>query len=533
MACASACPRCGFSILDLATIPPFPHPELLVSEAAPTDSEAAAVHAAISTTKQRILAIEEEMERLGRALKECTARRKELRVFGCKQRSAHSLFRRLPHEVLAEVFLRYQEIDEANERDWRSGDLSSSAPKWIVAQVCGRWRAVALSTPRLWTNIKLLAAGDMTEDSFVSLLSLQIERSGELPLSLQYRAPYTFSADARRSILDLLWSFAYRWQEVGLCLSDGDFQAFIGFTGASFPLLSTLKLSRDESFSPGSTFLDCPRLQHLTLPRHPRADLSKFPWVQLKTLRLRRCPPEDILSIIRQMLRIETISLYGCDKPAPNTTTIPTRSETLQSLNLHYAFGDSRESPSQITILSTLEAPALQQLSIVGISQCGPHITGFLARSRCPLTHLVLRDNYLHNNAIFAILALTPELTHLDVDEFSLQIPSLDPLIEALPRLAPRLAFLSFTVRYFPEPTPPSWWSSSRAAAASWIKSLLSSANVYVRAMPRRWILVVCLATTIAAATIARCAWGVCYLDLWIALGSLRDEGLPAFARSG
>ncbi|KAJ7472774.1 hypothetical protein FB451DRAFT_1006778, partial [Mycena latifolia] len=112
----------------------------------PTDSEAAAVHAAISTTEKTILAIEEEMERLGRALKECTARRKELRVFGYKQRSALSLFRRLPHEVLAEVFLRHQEDEED------SGDLRR-APKWIVAQVCGRWRAVALSTPRLWTSI--------------------------------------------------------------------------------------------------------------------------------------------------------------------------------------------------------------------------------------------------------------------------------------------------------------------------------------------------------------------------------------------
>ncbi|KIM76288.1 hypothetical protein PILCRDRAFT_24370, partial [Piloderma croceum F 1598] len=49
----------------------------------------------------------------------------------------------LPHEVLSEIFLCYNDSFSSFRRPLRLGS------------VCSRWRTIALSTPRLWTSFVL------------------------------------------------------------------------------------------------------------------------------------------------------------------------------------------------------------------------------------------------------------------------------------------------------------------------------------------------------------------------------------------
>ncbi|KAJ6545032.1 hypothetical protein DFH09DRAFT_1367649 [Mycena vulgaris] len=415
MSCASACPCCTFSVLDSATVPPSPHPELL-SDTLPSDSEAASIQTAIDTSEQNILAIEEEMTRLGKALNECSARRRELREFAYTQRSAFSPFRRLPSELLAEIFLQCRE----QESSW--GLRSNS--EWVVAQVCGRWRAVALSTPSLWADIEVSSPslgyrGSMSEKLLVSLLSLQIERSRQHPLSLRYLAAREFSPDTRRSILELFLSVAHRWLDVCLNLTNEDLQRLNRFN-RGFPLLSKFKICTWGSRGPHRKnfprlpAVATPRFSHPDLPSHPLPHLLKISWAQLKTCVLLNSP-SDVLMILQRTSSIVDISIYDDGLLGPDSPT-PELDHDLVS----------RLKPGNP----------------------GPHIPGFLTRSRCPLTHLTLRYTGLPSSALLEILVLTPELTHLVAHGEDLTFSDLIVGGLAHASLARRLTSLSLSGRF-------------------------------------------------------------------------------------
>ncbi|KAJ7780971.1 hypothetical protein B0H16DRAFT_1298893, partial [Mycena metata] len=51
---------------------------------------------------------------------------------------------RLPPEILAQIFL----TSVGNPEDY--SDIFSWEAPWLLSHVCGRWRAIALSTPGLW-----------------------------------------------------------------------------------------------------------------------------------------------------------------------------------------------------------------------------------------------------------------------------------------------------------------------------------------------------------------------------------------------
>ncbi|KAJ7780963.1 hypothetical protein B0H16DRAFT_1496688 [Mycena metata] len=61
---------------------------------------------------------------------------------------ACDLTTRLPPEILAEIFL----TSLVNGEDSDSDILSWEAP-WLLSDVCGRWKAIALSTPELWCSL--------------------------------------------------------------------------------------------------------------------------------------------------------------------------------------------------------------------------------------------------------------------------------------------------------------------------------------------------------------------------------------------
>lgn len=93
---------------------------------------------------------------------------------------------RLPTELLSEIFLRHVEDHHAVIRRLQADTvellnlLNWGHYTWItVTHVCRHWRSVALSFPRLWTDIDC-----RREDCTAEFL----RRSGSVPLALSYRS---------------------------------------------------------------------------------------------------------------------------------------------------------------------------------------------------------------------------------------------------------------------------------------------------------------------------------------------------------
>ncbi|KAJ6507761.1 hypothetical protein C8R47DRAFT_1099485 [Mycena vitilis] len=431
------CPNCGFSVLDTTRIPFSPYPEPL-SSLTPSPSEAAAIQMAIEKADQNIWAIEEELERLKRALNAHSARRRELQEFELKQRSMLSALRKLPNELLVQIFLACREDTVLGVGELRF------ASSWIMTRVCGLWREVAISTPSLWAviDVSRWSKGYTSERCLIQLLTQQIQWSGAVPLTLQWEQPKTLSEEGRQSMLELLLSVAHRWRDANLVLSHQDY-ADVFKHQRSFPLLHKLGLSRTEPSSREYTFPACPLLRDLALPPQPSLERLDFPWAQLRTCRFSASPPGDVLALIRLMPNLVEASIDRTRNIQHQDHHTETTSPTLQRLSIAL-YGDGTED-----LLRALLAPALQHL-VVENSHLGPELHGFLVRSRCTLTSLRLRYIKLPGPMLLDILASTPDLTQLAVLDSEMDVS--DALIGTLtadvpgsPTLVPHLASLSLS----------------------------------------------------------------------------------------
>ncbi|KAG6908866.1 hypothetical protein DXG01_002940 [Tephrocybe rancida] len=107
---------------------------------------------------------------------------------------------RIPDEILAELLSAVVETNTTHvlgER-WQEGIATphSRWPQVPLSHVCQRWRAVALSTPSLWAKVmyrESLSGRQHDHDTEVEILRLIIQRSGNLPVDIDYENPSNFA----------------------------------------------------------------------------------------------------------------------------------------------------------------------------------------------------------------------------------------------------------------------------------------------------------------------------------------------------
>ncbi|KAJ7587983.1 hypothetical protein C8J56DRAFT_755784, partial [Mycena floridula] len=115
----------------------------------------------------------EKLEKLREEVKATQRNISQLERSLCQFASEISPVRSIPPEILTEIFSRC--ITE------RYNPSSRSAIPRILSQVCSSWRALAISSPALWTSINIFAdAGDRN----YSNLEEALERSGNRHLDL-------------------------------------------------------------------------------------------------------------------------------------------------------------------------------------------------------------------------------------------------------------------------------------------------------------------------------------------------------------
>ncbi|KAJ7168012.1 hypothetical protein C8R46DRAFT_1094694 [Mycena filopes] len=145
--------------------PPTPYPQLLPSSAGPpTDSQATVLRAEIECTEAAISIADSHLRRLRSALEQLLRYREDLESAVATHRGVLSALRRLPNEILVEIF-QYTIIP--------SGSAFRRAP-WVMSHVSSHWRAVAIGSPMLW---RYITAGRVRDAVFAAnLLLLQVQR---------------------------------------------------------------------------------------------------------------------------------------------------------------------------------------------------------------------------------------------------------------------------------------------------------------------------------------------------------------------
>lgn len=143
-----------------------------------------------------------------------------------------SCIRRLPSELLGEIFLRCLPPKPHIEPD------AINAPLLLLA-VCRRWRKVALGTPRLWCSL-LVRSSHRIQRQGVFFYHHWLSRARACPLSL--------AVDTRRPPRNPVWRY-----EVTELLQPYTSRA------------ARLHITFDDVTAPNLLLQDVPMLQHLTL----------------------------------------------------------------------------------------------------------------------------------------------------------------------------------------------------------------------------------------------------------------------------
>ncbi|KAE9384298.1 hypothetical protein BT96DRAFT_793957, partial [Gymnopus androsaceus JB14] len=153
---------------------------------------------------------EREVMRLQSQIMFIQEQQKRLRAYKTKIHSLSSPIRKIPNEILASIF------DSACEAQWNL--LQDYIPALSLSATCTRWRSLALSSPNLWSRLKLeITSGEIAPvgvhdlDSFVATVKLFFERSGKhnLEIDLDIRGEET---DQSPSVLELLFEHSQRWK---------------------------------------------------------------------------------------------------------------------------------------------------------------------------------------------------------------------------------------------------------------------------------------------------------------------------------
>ncbi|KAJ7691978.1 hypothetical protein B0H17DRAFT_551689 [Mycena rosella] len=219
---ASRCPECGAvnigsptqhpRQLDVTSRTPH-HAQLLNSNEVPTESDVLMVKSEISETDERLVCLDDQILRLRDRLKELEEEHVALSSYRAQHYGIISPLRRMPSEVLGEIFLCTLPSVHARGRT----TLSNSPWRipWLLSQISGRWRAIVLSTPSLWSLVVL----DFSRANAnpLSMVKTQIARAQSL--KVHFFGSETNDARPQIEMFRCLLEHSPQWEELSIELT--------------------------------------------------------------------------------------------------------------------------------------------------------------------------------------------------------------------------------------------------------------------------------------------------------------------------
>ncbi|KAJ7162278.1 hypothetical protein C8R46DRAFT_346944 [Mycena filopes] len=191
----------------------------------PTDQE-------IERIRQDLVLQTKEAERLDNLIQELSTQRDKIRTYIASHRALISTPRRLPRDIIDEIFL-------ACLPTTRNATMSFKEAPLLLCRVCSAWRHIALSTPALWASLHIPFHFVLADERRMPALVEWLERSGACPLSLSLvgdgsdhgwgESNIFLESEAVASLHELLASHAKRWRRVKLAeFYPGTLSQFVG-----------------------------------------------------------------------------------------------------------------------------------------------------------------------------------------------------------------------------------------------------------------------------------------------------------------
>ncbi|KAF8801173.1 hypothetical protein BYT27DRAFT_7198479 [Phlegmacium glaucopus] len=415
----------------------LPHSSLH-SRFVPTAEDEISIQKNIQQIKSTVESVDDEITRLRRSLTELEDYRDQLYDNLMRHQAVLSPIRKVPPEILAEIFLH---ASEGSSVVWprQNGDVEMPM---LLGRICSFWRTITLSLPLLWSNIRLdLSHGHETADSIKTistavhdLVDICLSRSGNALLS------FSITADGPHelitSILQAFVKHSSRWRDVSIDLARLSwYHRTLMPTQSNVPNLYRLHLGTSAKDTLAPDVLDAFRvspslrelsISYLTRPFH----ILRVPWAQLThlTSKMSTFREGEFSEILRHATSLVVFSTEG-ERILEVTSSQPVLLPHLQKLAIV-------NKGSYITkSFQFFTAPNLKELYLHAITPFNPEQTiAMLTRSNCKLTHLTLHSSqevdavWEENFGIARLLVYLPTLVHLHL----IVLKSADDLIHRL-----------------------------------------------------------------------------------------------------
>ncbi|KAJ7771654.1 hypothetical protein B0H16DRAFT_1771622 [Mycena metata] len=431
------CIDCGKTHPPRALIP-SPFHSIVTCEVFPSPSE-------ISAIREFTRDVETEIVQKKYAIDRLLCEVAELRRRAEQHKSIIALIRRVPAEILAEIFLQLAaieaEIDGSSTYYTRDGELfqrqymvrpSSRRAPLIFGGVSRGWRSVSLSTPRLWNSISLDCHSSNKIRVNVLFGDLWLKRAGSLPLSIRiYRdeiipAPDSNTLHEIQDLLRMILSYANLWRFLDFDTLPPASCDILNCMLDSAPLLESIRVSHGRRYTtsgptPWAGLRKAPKLTQLCFDAFPPVEITMgrgvFLWSQLTHISLGNISAQDCIQILNRAPVAVACRFIIAKNSSSSSDLRPIIHSTLRALDVEL-YGD----PS--LLWSLFDCPILSSLSVftenldLGMSQNFfqglPH---FIKRCGKTIEEFAMRGSSFDDRQFLACLADMPQLRHLDITE--------------------------------------------------------------------------------------------------------------------
>ncbi|KAJ7181066.1 hypothetical protein C8R46DRAFT_885602 [Mycena filopes] len=248
----------------------------------PLDDEVLQIRALLKAPLSRLKQLDDEIAGLQKAIDELVEERERVRSFVDPHNDLISPFRRLPLDVVQEIFV-------ACLPTHRNCVMSAREAPVLLGRVCSAWRSISLGTPRLWARLHIVEPSRSGGGAWCSTAELQdklaqrlettkawLERSGQCPLSISLQGthdppPPPDVADLPNThlFMDVIVSVAPRWQNISLWAPSSALEMLSGLTEHDVPVLQRFEMAASSGSPPGGSptfaFLGAPHLKDFTV----------------------------------------------------------------------------------------------------------------------------------------------------------------------------------------------------------------------------------------------------------------------------
>ncbi|KAJ7648300.1 hypothetical protein DFH06DRAFT_574683 [Mycena polygramma] len=456
---SSKCPHCrGSGVvspenavvreLDMGVVPGTRHHQLLNSNELPEEHEVASIRSFTSNVATRLVPLDKEIFELQHRLKQLLSERASLSNLHAKTSAILSPLRRIPPEILSEIF--WWTLPAAKDAPRRRRFRPTDSP-WILTHICSRWRGVSISDSSLWSLVPI-SYGPETNSSIstaypLDMVETQISRASKL--KIHFYAHPSCDPGPQVELFTFLAQHSSRWEELSL----GSAVYLVPVLASVRDCLPSLRrayihgvLQDNQAGSSQSCdyFRQAPCLVDISILNHHRFITFDLPIHNLTHYRF-ICPwpmHQGVLTMAKNLVEAH-IRLDHDDGPWQESGEII----ELALLRRLYV--------SHPKILDYLRTPHLEDFSVTFLDEEVWHLptclTSLVSRSLCPLRLLCLAGEHANCTPI-EILDRIPSLTDLQIiidghdtaDSVNSLLLSLTPNAAGGHTVAPRLRAISF-----------------------------------------------------------------------------------------